>query len=92
MLFNRGVYESPYMPSLTTTTSATEGYVIAGDFSNYVVARRGGMSVELIPQIFQQATAGSAYGMPTGQRGWFAYSRIGGSSANDLGFRLLVNT
>lgn len=92
VLFNRGVYESPYMPSLTTTTSATEGYVIAGDFSNYVIARRGGMSVELIPQIFQQATAGSAYGMPTGQRGWFAYSRIGGSSANDLGFRLLVNT
>jgi HK97 family phage major capsid protein len=92
MLFSRGVYESPYMPSLTTTTSATEGYVIAGDFSNYVIARRGGMSVELIPQIFQQATAGSAYGMPTGQRGWFAYSRIGGSSANDLGFRLLVNT
>lgn len=91
-LFARGVYESPYMPSLTTTTTATEGYVIAGDFSNYVIARRGGMSVELIPQIFQQATAGSAYGMPTGQRGWFAYSRIGGSSANDLGFRLLVNT
>lgn len=91
-LFARGVYESPYMPNLTTTTSATEGYVIAGDFSNYVIARRGGMSVELIPQIFQQATAGSAYGMPTGQRGWFAYSRIGGSSANDLGFRLLVNT
>lgn len=92
MLFNRGVYESPYMPNLTTTTTATEGYVISGDFSNYVIARRGGMSVELVPQIFQQATAGSAYGMPSGQRGWFAYSRIGGSSANDLGFRLLVNT
>jgi HK97 family phage major capsid protein len=91
-LFARGVYESPYMPSLTTTTSATEGYVIAGDFSNYVIAKRGGMSIELVPQIFQQATAGSAYGMPTGQRGWFAYSRIGGSSANDLAFRLLVNT
>lgn len=91
-LFNKAVYESPYMPNLTSTTTATEGYVIAGDFSNYVIARRGGMSVELIPQIFQQATAGSAYGMPTGQRGWFAYSRIGASSANDLGFRLLVNT
>lgn len=91
-LFQKGVFESPYMPNLTATTTATEGYVIAGDFSNYVIARRGGMSVELIPQIFQQATAGSAYGMPSGQRGWFAYSRIGGSSANDLGFRLLVNT
>ena len=91
-LFNRAVYESPYMPTTTTVTTATEGYAIVGDFSNYVVAKRGGMSVELIPQIFQQATAGSAYGMPSGQRGWFAYSRIGGSSANDLGFRLLVNT
>jgi HK97 family phage major capsid protein len=91
-LFSKAVYESPYMPDLTATTTATEGYVVVGDFSNYVIARRGGMSVELIPQIFQQATAGSAYGMPSGQRGWFAYARIGGSSANDLGFRLLVNT
>lgn len=92
VLFNSPVYESPYMPVTTTVTTATEGYAIVGDFSNYVVARRGGMSVELIPQIFQQATAGSAYGLPTGQRGWFAYSRIGGSSANDLGFRLLVSS
>jgi HK97 family phage major capsid protein len=91
-LFQRPVYESPYMPTTTTVTTATEGYAIAGDFSNYVIARRGGMSVELIPQIFQQATAGSAYGMPTGQRGWFAYSRIGASSANDLAFRLLVSS
>lgn len=91
-LFARPVYESPYMPTTTTVTTATEGYAIVGDFSNYVVARRGGMSVELIPQIFQQATAGSAYGMPSGQRGWFAYSRIGASSANDLGFRLLVSS
>lgn len=91
-LFQRPVYESPYMPVTTTVTTATEGYAIVGDFSNFVVARRGGMSVELIPQIFQQATAGSAYGMPTGQRGWFAYSRIGSSSANDLGFRLLTSS
>jgi HK97 family phage major capsid protein len=91
-LFARPVYESPYMPTTTTVTTATEGYAIVGDFSNYVVARRGGMNIELIPQVFQQATAGSAYGMPTGQRGWFAYSRIGASSANDLGFRLLVSS
>jgi HK97 family phage major capsid protein len=91
-LFQRPVYESPYMPTTTTVTTATEGYAIVGDFSGFVVARRGGMNVELIPQVFQQATAGSAYGMPTGQRGWFAYSRIGSSSANDLGFRLLVSS
>lgn len=84
-LFRRGVYESPYMPDPVTTT-ATIGLAVVGDFSNYVIARRGGMSVELVPQIFDVTN-----NRPTGQRGWFAYSRIGGGSANDLGFRLLTN-
>jgi HK97 family phage major capsid protein len=38
-LFQRPVFESPYMPTVTTVTTATEGYAIAGDFSNYVLAR-----------------------------------------------------
>lgn len=91
-LFDSPVYESPYMPDTTTSTSATDGVAIVGDFKNYVVARKGGMSVELIPHLFQQTTAGTGVGMPTGQRGWFAYARIGGNSVNDLGFRLWVNT
>jgi HK97 family phage major capsid protein len=84
-LFRRGVYESPYMPDTTTSTTATIGLAVVGDFSNYVIARRGGMSVELI-----QNLVGTNH-RPTGSRGWFAYSRIGGGSANDLGFRLLTN-
>lgn len=84
-LFRRGVYESPYMPDPTTSTTQTIGLAVVGDFSNYVIARRGGMSVELIQNLV------GANHRPTGQRGWFAYSRIGGGSANDLGFRLLVN-
>jgi HK97 family phage major capsid protein len=91
-LFDSPVYESPYMPDTTTSTSATDGIAVVGDFSNYVVARNGGMSVELIPHLFQQTTAGTGVGMPTGQRGWFAYARIGGNSVNDLAFRLLTNT
>jgi len=90
-LMDSAVYESPYMPDTTTTTSATTGLAVVGDFSSYVIARRGGMSVELVPQLFQQTTAGTGVGMPTGQRGWFAYARIGGKSVNDLAFRLLVN-
>jgi len=90
-LFAKGVYESPYMPDVTAVTTGTDGLAIVGDFSNYLIARRGGMSVELVPQLFNQATAGTGVGMPTGQRGWFAYARIGGNSINDLGFRLLVN-
>lgn len=85
-LFRRAVRESPYMPDVTTNTTATIGLAAVGDFSNYLIARRGGMSVELVPALFDVT-----YNRPTGQRGWFAYSRIGGGSINDLGFRLLTN-
>jgi HK97 family phage major capsid protein len=87
MLFGKTTYESPYMPDTTTSTSATIGLAVVGDFANYVIARRGGMATEPIPMLFNTAN-----NLPSGQRGWFAYSRIGGNSVNDLGFRLLVNT
>jgi HK97 family phage major capsid protein len=86
ILFGKGVYESPYMSDVTTSTTATSELAIVGDFSNYVIARRGGMSVELVPHLFDVTN-----NRPTGQRGWFAYARIGGGSVNDLGFRMLVN-
>ena len=86
-LFGRQVYESPYMPDTTTSTSANSGLAVVGDFSNYVIARRGGMSVENIPHLFSTTT-----NLPSGTRGWFAYSRIGGGVVNTSGFRLLVNT
>jgi HK97 family phage major capsid protein len=86
-LFAKPVYESPYMPDTTTSTSANSGLVLVGDFQNYLIARRGGMSVELIPHLFSTTT-----NLPSGTRGWFAYSRIGGGVVNTSGFRLLVNT
>lgn len=91
-LFNKPVFESPYMPDVTTSTSGTDGLAIVGNFDNYVVARRDGMTVEPIPMLFQQQTAGAGVGMPTAQRGWFAHARIGGNSVADTSFRLLVNT
>jgi HK97 family phage major capsid protein len=89
-LFNRPVFESPYMPDTTTWTTTASVAAIVGDFSNFVVARNGGMSVELVPQLFQQVTAGSGPAVPTGQRGWFAYARIGSDASNVSGFRALV--
>jgi len=89
-LFNRPVYESAYMPDTTTWTTTAEGQAVVGDFSNFVIARNGGMSVELVPQLFQQVTAGSGPAVPTGQRGWFAYARIGSDVANAGAFRILV--
>lgn len=87
MLFGKSVYESPYMPDTTTSTSANTGLAVVGDFNNYLIARRGGMSVEQIPHLFSTTT-----NLPSGTRGWFAYSRIGGGVVNTSGFRLLVNT
>ena len=86
IFFNKGVYETPYMTDLTTSAVHTNVAVV-GDFSNYVIARRAGMNVELVPQLFDVTN-----NRPTGQRGWFAYARIGGNSVNDLGFRLLNQT
>lgn len=86
-LFGKQTYESPYMPDTTTSTAANSGLAVVGDFNNYLIARRGGMSVELIPHLFSTTT-----NLPSGTRGWFAYSRIGGGVVNTSGFRLLVNT
>lgn len=87
MLFGKSVYESPYMPDTTTSTSANSGLAVVGDFQQYVIARRGGMAVELIPHLFSTTT-----NYPSGTRGWFAFARIGGGAATTSAFRLLVNT
>lgn len=82
---NRPIEFSSYFPDFTGTTGASN-ILVVGDFRNYLIADRVGMSVELVPHVFDQAT-----GRPTGQRGWFAYARHGADSVNDLGFRLLQN-
>src|SRR5690606_129006 len=70
-------------------TDRSDSLLVFGDFSNYVIADRLGTTVEFIPHLFQQATAGSGVGMPTGQRGWYAYARVGADAVNPAAFRLL---
>jgi HK97 family phage major capsid protein len=89
-LFNRPVYESPYMPDSTTWTTTSAGQALVGNFNNFVVARNGGMSVELVPHLFMQVTNSTGVGFPTGQRGWFAYARIGSDCVSTTSFKLLV--
>lgn len=84
VLFGKNVYENPYFPDFVADTTNAVNIAVVGDFSNYVIARRGGMSVELVPHLF-----GTTNNRPTGQRGWFGYARIGGNSVNDLAFRVL---
>lgn len=84
-LFGRPIRTTDYAPEFTGTTGAAN-ILVVGDFSNFLVAQRAGMSVELIPHLF--ATGNNR---PSGQRGWFASARHGFDSVNDLGFRLLQN-
>ena len=84
-LFGRPIRTTDYAPEFTGTTGGAN-ILVVGDFSNFLVAQRAGMSVELIPHLF--ATGNNR---PSGQRGWFAYARHGFDSVNDLGFRLLQN-
>ena len=87
-LLGRGVYEAEDMDG--TVTADEDNYLaVVGDWQYYVIADRIGMTVEFIPHLFQQTTAGSGIGRPTGQRGWFAYYRVGADSVNDGAFRML---
>lgn len=84
-LFGRPCRTTDFAPEFTGTTGAAN-ILVVGDFSNFLVAQRAGMSIELIPHLF-----GATNGRPTGERGWFAYARHGFDSINDLGFRILQN-
>jgi HK97 family phage major capsid protein len=74
------------MPDFTGTTGAAN-ILVVGNFRNYVIVDRAGMSVEYIPHLFDITD-----NRPTGQRGLFAHARVGADSIDDTSFRLLQNT
>lgn len=86
LLNGRPVILSDYAPAFATTTTA-RNLLVVGDFSHYLVAQRAGMTVEMIPHLF-----GTTNNRPTGQRGLFAYARVGADSVLDTAFRILTNT
>lgn len=63
---------------------SAENYVLVyGDFQNYVIADRLGVTMSYIPHTF------GSNGRPKGQAGWHAWCRCGADSVNDAAFRLL---
>jgi HK97 family phage major capsid protein len=86
-LLGRPAYEAEEMDG---TTANDDEILVFGDFDNYVIADRIGFTVEFIPHLFRQQTAGTGFGMPTGQRGWYAYYRVGADVVNAAAFRLLT--
>lgn len=84
-LMNRSVYEAEAMDGTITTSGSVHNYaMIFGDFSNFVITDRLGMAVEFIPTLFSTSN-----NRPSGQRGWFAYYRVGSDSVSDGAFRML---
>lgn len=76
--------ESEDMDGSWDATATANNYVLAyGDMSNYVIADRIGMTIEFIQNLV------GANRRPTGQRGWFAYYRVGADVVNEAGLRLL---
>lgn len=81
-LLGHGAYEASAQ-SGTFTTGQLIGVV--GDFSYFKIIDRIGLTVETIPHIF-----GAAQGnLPTGQRGLFAYWRVGSKVLDANAFRTL---
>lgn len=84
-MFGRQYPMNDFMQDAPSGTG-TQPLLVVGDFRGYVVAQRAGMTVEFLPMLFDVTN-----NRPTGQRGWFAWARVGGGVVNAAGFRLLVN-
>lgn len=84
-LLGRPALEAEAMDGVLTTSGAVSNMLLVyGDFSNFVIADRIGVTVEFIPHLFHTSN-----NRPSGSRGWYAYFRVGSDSVNDDAFRML---
>lgn len=79
-LVGYGAYEQSSMASTVATGNLI---LLFGDFQQFLIVDRVGMSVELVPHLF------GANGRPTGQRGIYAMWRNNSKILTSAAFRLL---
>lgn len=84
-LFGRDYPLNDYYEDLTTGTGV-QPYMVVGDWQGFLVAQRAGMNIEFVPMLFDVTN-----NRPTGQRGWFAWARIGSDVVDPTAFQLLTN-
>lgn len=78
------VFEASAMQStLSTATASNDDVIILGDFRQYYIVDRIGMSVAYNPLVI------GANRRPTGEVGWAAFWRVGGRTVNADAFRML---
>ena len=68
-------YQADEASGFDTSIASTHLLAAFGDFNYFVIVDRVGMNLELVPILTQQATAGTGFAMPTGQRGLYAWWR-----------------
>jgi HK97 family phage major capsid protein len=84
-LLGRPFVEEPLMDGTINAAATANNYVLVfGDLSNYYIVDRVGLSVELVPHLFHTSN-----NRPSGQRGLYAYWRVGAKVADINAFRLL---
>jgi HK97 family phage major capsid protein len=82
LLLGRPAIESESMDGVINASNHNYN-LIFGDFSNFVITDRIGLTVEFLPHLL------GANRRPNGQRGWYAYYRTGSDSVSDNAFRML---
>lgn len=83
-LLGYNAFEASAMDDAINAAATANNYVmVLGDFRNYVIADRVGLSVEIDPHVVD------TNGKLTGQRALYAYWRVGADSVNDAAFSLL---
>jgi HK97 family phage major capsid protein len=88
-LFGEPVIFASAAPAFTGT-SGTASYLVVGAFAHYAVAQRiPGLTIELVPQMFDFA---GGTGHPTGSRGFLATARFGADTLDASSLRLLANS
>lgn len=81
-LLGGGIFESTTVAAYAAGNASKPA--VYGDFNQYAIVDRIGMSVLYEPMVKDQAT-----GRPTGQGGWFAFWRVGADALVPGAFRVL---
>lgn len=89
-LLGKPLYEWSSMDAYSAVDAAATAVnhlLVFGDWKNYLIADRVGGTVEFIPHLFSTSN-----NLPSFQRGWVYYWRVGADSVNDAAFRLFTLT
>jgi len=89
-LLGQPIYEASDLPGVTTGTSAASGTgsatLVFGDFGQFVIADRVGVSMLYEPMIKGSGNAS----LPAGQAGWYMFWRTSSAVSTTAAFRYLT--